>query len=243
MLNHKLQRVLWQVRSILKSGFGFIEPEIGMATCLRGLVRRGFRPACVLDVGAADGDWTRFALRCWPDARFVMLEPLIEHAPMLNALVKRHPNIHWVNAAAGAQAGVQEIGIGRNLLTSSLAYPGHTQRSIPVVTIDNLMSDSTLQHPDLIKLDVQGYEMKVLEGAQTALTNCAAIMLELPFYRFAPTMNLVHEWMAWMAARNFRPYELVDTMRRPLDGAMGQCDILFIREGHALLSSNSWDGG
>jgi FkbM family methyltransferase len=195
-----------------------------------------------VSAGAAYGDWTRFACRCWPDARFLMIEPLIEFADALNVLARQCPNTRWINAAAGAEAGVQEIGIGRNLLTSSLAYPGQTQRAVPVVTIDNLMSDGSLQQPGLMKLDVQGYEIKVLEGAHTATAGCTAVMRELPFYRFAPGMSLVHESIAWMAARGFRPYEIVDTMRRPLDGAMGQCDILFVREAHALLSSNSWDG-
>jgi len=43
-----------------------------------------------------------------------------------------------------------------------------------------------------------------------------------------------------MAERNFIPYEFVDYLRRPLDGAMGQCDILFIRRGHPLISDVGW---
>jgi hypothetical protein len=43
-----------------------------------------------------------------------------------------------------------------------------------------------------------------------------------------------------MRDQGFRPYEVVDVLRRPYDGAMGQCDLLFVRENHWLVSSNLW---
>jgi hypothetical protein len=33
----------------------------------------------------------------------------------------------------------------------------------------------------------------------------------------------------------------VDFLRRPLDGAMGQCDILFVKRDHPLVSNHSWN--
>jgi hypothetical protein len=43
-----------------------------------------------------------------------------------------------------------------------------------------------------------------------------------------------------MSERGFIPYEFVDFLRRPLDGAMGQCDILFIKRNHQLVSNPVW---
>ena len=86
MLNGKLKRGLWWMRAAVTSGFGLIETPIGMRTSMRGLVRRGFRPSSIVDVGAAEGIWTRLALRCWPKAQFVLIEPLVEYSARLNAL-------------------------------------------------------------------------------------------------------------------------------------------------------------
>lgn len=53
-------------------------------------------------------------------------------------------------------------------------------------------------------------------------------------------MILLHESIAWMNEQNFQPYEIVNVLRRSLDNAMGQCDILFIRKDHWLLKSQNW---
>lgn len=46
--------------------------------------------------------------------------------------------------------------------------------------------------------------------------------------------------IAFMSEHGFIHYEFVDFLRRPLDGAMGQCDILFVRSGHPLVSDRRW---
>jgi len=94
--------------------------------------------------------------------------------------------------------------------------------------------------PDMMKLDVQGYELTVLEGARKSLEQCQAVILELPFHRFSQSTNIFHEAIFYMVKRGFRPYEIVDVLRRPLDGAMGQCDLLFVKEDHALFADNRW---
>ena len=54
------------------------------------------------------------------------------------------------------------------------------------------------------------------------------------------TFTSINIGPAWMVEQGFIPYEIVDILRRPLDGAMGQCDILFGRVGHPLLADNRW---
>ena len=56
------------------------------------------------------------------------------------------------------------------------------------------------------------------------------ILLECTFFAFCEDMRTLDVTIAYMSAHNFIPYEFVDYLRRPLDGAMGQCDILFIRK-------------
>src|SRR5262249_500883 len=68
------------------------------------------------------------------------------------------------------------------------------------------------------------------------------ILMECPFFPFCATMSTLDVTVAYMAERGFIPYEFVDFMRRPLDGAMGQCDILFIKKGHRLVQDLRWAG-
>ena len=213
---------------------------IGMDICLRGLALRGYAPATVLDVGAAHGGWTRHALQYWPQARYFLLEPMAERRAELKQLQAEHPNVEFLIAAAGREAGELPFNIHENPYGSSFCYKGKETRAVPVVKLDELVTSGQMPRPALLKLDVQGYELEVLAGARGIMRQADLILLEISFFRFAPTMPLFHEVVAWMVERGFLPYEIVDTLRRPHDNAMGQCDILFARHDHPLLSCNEW---
>lgn len=216
------------------------EPDFGMEATLAGLARRGFHPASVIDVGAAAGLWTELALRHWPDARYLLVEPLHERRAVLDALAGAHPNVRYELAAAGAAAGRLSINVAPDLFGTSFLYEGVEAREVPVVTVDGLVGEGKLAPPNFIKLDVQGYELDVLAGAARAMESCELILMEVRLFRGRPGMPMLHEAIAWMVERGFRPYELVDVLRRPLDGAMAQCDVLFAREGTALLDVEGW---
>jgi FkbM family methyltransferase len=169
-----------------------------------------------------------------------MVEPLEERRASLQSLKEMHPNVDYILAGAADQPGRLTLGVTQGLFDSSFAYGGSEERVVDVATIDGLLHSGRIEQPQFMKLDVQGFEIRVLEGASEAMRNCDAVMIEQPFFRFCESMTLVHESIAWMAARGFLPYEIVDILRRPLDGAMGQCDILFVRQGHKLVQDIRW---
>ncbi|MBD2522594.1 FkbM family methyltransferase [Nostoc sp. FACHB-133] len=213
---------------------------VGMDLCLKGLAQRGYSPQVVLDIGAAQGSWTKLAMQSWPDAGYFMIEPLEERLPPLKVLTNQHSNTKFILAAAGSEPGTLQIGVTQDLDSSSLMYSGIGSREVPIVSIDNLFEQGVIKQPHFIKIDVQGYELNVLSGAKKVLKSSEFILLELQFFRFSSEMILLHESIAWMNEQNFQPYEIVNVLRRPLDNAMGQCDILFIRKDHWLLKSQNW---
>src|SRR3990172_3283842 len=70
---------------------------------LRSMKGRGFSPMVVLDVGAAHGDWPASCQRIFPDARFIMVEPLPDYENELAPLAETG-RIQYVKAAAGRTA-------------------------------------------------------------------------------------------------------------------------------------------
>jgi FkbM family methyltransferase len=214
---------------------------IGLTTCLQGLRRRGYSPQTVLDVGAAEGLWALEVLRTFPAAELFLVEALEERRPALEALRRNHPNLDYEIIGVGPRSAVLSMGITTALDASSFAYVGTAgTRDVAVRPLDSLLESGRFRQPCLLKLDVQGFELQVLDGAQTVLAGCDLAILELNFFRFSPAMPLLHEAIDYMVKRGFRPYEIVDVLRRPLDGAMGQCDLLFCREGHPLLADSAW---
>lgn len=210
---------------------------MSMQDCLSGLASRGYHPQCVFDIGAAEGSWTLLARRFWPSARYHLIEPLEEW----RAALSRIPGVSYSITGVSDRVGAAVLGVSRSAPhISSFAYGAEEAREVRVTTLDALVERGDAPAPDFLKIDVQGYERKVLAGAHRVLSACDAVLLETQFFRFAPDMMLVHEATALMAGLGFCVYEIMDPLRRPLDGAMGQCDILFVRENHPLRSDSRW---
>ena len=215
-------------------------PSIGMAATLNGLKQRGYTPKVVYDIGAADGGWTRQALQYWPESTYVCFEPLSERKKDLDALQASRPEQIIVNACGVGDAdGEMSIGVSDFLWDSSFAYAGSTSRTVSVRRLDSLI-EAGMPLPSFIKIDVQGFEKRVLDGGQEAMRHAELILMECQFFPFCDDMRTLDVTIAYMSSHNFIPYEFVDFLRRPLDGAMGQCDILFVRKGQHLISHNQW---
>lgn len=219
-----------------------MDSDFGMARALRGLSERGYKPDVIYDVGAAEGAWTRLAARIWPNARFVCIEPLEERDAALMQLAQDFPGrVQFLRIGLGSQDAELQLGVSEGLWASSFAYGGVDARTLPVRRLDGLVDEGALPLPSFLKLDVQGFELQVLEGArEKALSNVEFILMECQFFAFCDEMRTLDVTIARLSELGYVPYEFVEFLRRPLDGAMGQCDLLFAKRGQALISNNSW---
>jgi len=94
--------------------------------------------------------------------------------------------------------------------------------------------DSFRLSPDLIKIDVQGYELEVLKGGVETLAKAQAVVVELSLLEINKGCPLLDEALSFMRSHRFVSYDIVELHRRPLDGAMNQVDVLFVPEDSPL---------
>jgi FkbM family methyltransferase len=213
----------------------------GLFPALFGLKQRGFEPNVVLDGGAAVGHWTTQVQSIWPMSRFSMVEALEERRSALDSVSSSLTCETDVFIGGLADInGELEFTVTDFLFDSSFAYDGGKARRVRVYRLDDLVHDGILPQPDLIKLDVQGFELTVLKGAENVLKKTACVLLECNFLKFSDQMPDLTDVIHRMDSYGFMPYEFVDFLRRPLDGAMGQCDILFVRRDHFLVKDRRW---
>ena len=236
-----LQQWGFEIRRTASSGLGHsFNHTFERLKVMRDL---GFVPCTICDVGAADGRWTRECLEVFPESQYFCVEPLDEHQPYLARLNAEHPNISYWQGCLGSRTGKTILNVdgdGSSVLPGHWGNPYGTQREVTVETLDNLVLRGLCAPPDLIKLDVQGYELEVLKGATRALNKTEAIIAEVSFFSFQTGMPLVHEVVKQLAEYGFVVYDMLGLTLRPLDGAVGQADLLFLREEHPLRSSNKW---
>ncbi len=216
-------------------------PLFGMNTALQGLAARGFRPRVIFDIGASNGAWTDLAAPLWPDAHVHCFEPLQQRRAAMQEMIARYPGRITHHAlGVGDADGELSLGVTEDLWASSFAYKGASTQTAPVRALDSLLQEGTIAPPQLVKIDVQGFEQRVIKGGRRTLEACDFILMECAFYPFCAEMQRLDQSIGFMAEAGFAPYEFVDFLRRPVDGAMGQCDILFIRRDHAWMKDTRW---
>ncbi len=147
------------------------------------------------DIGANKGHWTSVLRHMNPGLRHVVLfEPQKKLAQELQQLTL--PNVEKVvyNCGLGEKAGRVVIRGGTasaSVLQPSSEqtyyFPGSVrdeQEDISIEVLDHIYVKDNLPFPDLIKLDVQGYELNVLKGAVKVLAEARYLVIELSLREF-----------------------------------------------------------
>jgi FkbM family methyltransferase len=177
---------------------------------------RGFEPATVIDVGAGRG--TRYLYLAFPDAHHVLLEPLADFEPELRRQVAIRSGEYHLTAV-GNEPGTATINVNPAcLLESSInAVPGAepVAREVPITTLDALVAEHGWQAPFAIKIDTEGFEDRVIEGAAETLRRTQLVIAEVSVGRRFEGGYTFAEFIASMSQRGF---ELCDVLNVAKDG-------------------------
>jgi FkbM family methyltransferase len=213
---------------------------------LRFLHQLGVRPRCILDVGANQASWSALAAKVFPGARFVLIEPQEEMLSHLTAFCASHPSARYVPAGAGAEPGQAIQTIWADLQGSSFLpalndeyLRAGRQRKTPIVTIDSVFAEEEWL-PDIVKLDIQGFELEALKGANRLFGHTECFVLEVALFQFMPGMPDLFEVVEFMHQRGYKFYDICGFVRRPLDGALGQLDVAFAKANGRLCGDARW---
>lgn len=110
----------------------------------------------------------------FPDAQILLVDPLSDHIRLYDHIVDKY-GAQIVMAAAGAKPGkgtfiVYPLLVGLSFYVDKSVPPDQVAvRETQIVTLDGECRQRNLNGPYLIKLDVQGAELNVLEGPGRSL--------------------------------------------------------------------------
>lgn len=214
-----------------------------MGEVLRQLGGLGLRPGTVIDAGVAKE--TPELYEAFPESALLLIEPLKEFEPALQKICASR-NAHYVLAAAGEAAGTAILNVhpdqyGSSLLTEveGAAVDG-VPREVPLVTLDDVCTEKKLAGPYLIKVDVQGAELRVLAGATRILESTEVVILETSLFGFTVGGPQLFDVVKRMKELGFVAYDLYGLHYRPLDGALAQIDLVFVREAGRFRKSHAY---
>lgn len=205
-----------------------------MAAVLDNLKRLGLDPATVIDVGVGYG--THELWEAFPRARLLLIEPIPDRfGGAAQELARRREGAELVAAAAGAEAGSATITVHRAPEMSSVlgAWTGDRDgeaREVPVVRVDDAVRERSLPGPYLLKVDVEGAELAVLDGAESVLAETEVVLLEVRLFELVPGAAQLHDVVPYMRERGFVAYDLFGGALRLSDGALAVTNLAFVRE-------------
>lgn len=177
--------MLGEIRRLARAEGLAVHPLKARAWYLKGYQ---MAPDVLIDVGVENG--TPWFYEAWPKAKLALVDPLEECRERAAKSVKgRDVTFHTV--ALGAAAGVATLqvpetskGTGRALSsllerTDALAksFTSVTNREVPVVPLDDIAKGYSGRIG--LKIDTEGFEGPVLEGARETLKRCEFVILEM----------------------------------------------------------------
>ena len=196
----------------------------------------------VLDVGANSGQYATGLRRSGFRGHIVSCEPVGDaHAKLVRAAA-HDAAWHPERLAIGAEAGEVEVNVAGNSYSSSVlpmlashldAAPesGYVRtEKAPMSTVDALLE--TYGYPPertLLKIDVQGYEWAVLEGAVRTLPRLAAVQVELSLVPLYEGQRLIGDVTDLLERNGLALWGLEQGFTDPATGRMLQCDGVFVR--------------
>ena len=179
----------------------------------------------VIDVGV---QYETVELRLlFKDIKQLLVEPIVEYNEIMAKNYHRAGvDFEIVNVAASNQNGEFYLEtssiVGSGKITharSTNKTEGPNVRAIPARTLDSLIAERNLPKPYLLKIDVDGAELSILQGAGLALQDCSVVIVEVQ-------MRNLLERTAELTKAGFQIFDVCDLCY--YDAQLSQMDLVFI---------------
>jgi FkbM family methyltransferase len=230
---------------LLDAGPEGLEP--GTRRVLSKLLRPGMT---FVDVGAHVGLLTLAGARAvGPSGKILAVEPVPLCFELLNRALAINGLAHRVEAkcqAAGARRERCKLFVGSVLGHSSLirgqalSVPGITEIEVDVVPLDDLVPRG--ERVDLVKIDVEGAELAVLEGMAGIIADNPELVIIAEFgpSHLKETHTSPEAWLSAFCSRGFEPFAIDELSAECRPATLRQLahvdsvNILFVRSGSSI---------
>jgi FkbM family methyltransferase len=221
----------------------FAWPKFSLSSyrILSALKRQGIKPKMIIDVGANVGQFAVAASKLFPGVIVHAFEPNPDCIMTFQKNISSLPNVTVYPFALGDRLGEDVFNVNLYSHSSSIlplaenhrrAFPDAIQVDaihVAVSTLDNEFKGACLMSPVLLKLDVQGYESRVLLGAGGVLKKIDYVILETSFKRMYEGEVLFMDIVRLMEEFSFSFICPLAILRDPETEEIIQMDVLFQR--------------
>lgn len=197
----------------------------------------------IFDVGANSGQYALQTFDLNFKGQIISFEPVKSTFQSLELKTKKNANWQAYNFGLGNKNEQLEINLSQNTFSSSLLdiLPSHVKSApdsktvgIETVTIKKLDSifNDFVNKKDvvLLKIDVQGFEKKVLEGAEESLNKIHGIQIEMSIEELYKEEVLFLDMITYLKSLGFNLHSLENGFYNEETGKLLQVDGLFFKK-------------
>lgn len=195
----------------------------------------------VLDVGSNEGQFIEYFIKILPDSNYYCFEPLSKTFEVLHNKFNTNKKVKLFNFGLGDKELTTFIHHNDFSPSSSIlemndlhkeAFPltrNTTKEEVKIKRLDDLLTDLRIEQNILLKIDVQGYEMNVLQGSEKSLSKIEMIIVETSFNELYKNQPLFEEIYNFLVKRKFLFRGVLDQVYDQRDGKILQADAIFIK--------------
>ena len=212
-------------------------PPRGFANFFKYIIRTGFQPKTVFDVGVGNG--TPWLYEAFPKVHFVLIEPQMEFETSLKRICKQMDAEYHLVGAGETESDLPLYRLSNSPTGSSFLPPSEQAKNIwgtfnqseektHIVQLDTYKDQLD---PFLLKIDTEGYELKVLQGAARILAKTDLVLMEVAIAeRQVGEADLIEIGMC-MKKNGFRLIDIPMLTQQSVHGPLLYVDVAFARIG------------
>jgi FkbM family methyltransferase len=202
----------------------------------------GFNPTFIVDIGANTGTWTREFISFFANTKVLMIEPQEWLVPHFQDILCG--NIFYLPCGVSNKNDILKFTLHERDDSCSFIYSeeeakkmGLEQKEIPVKTLNSIIAEGNFPVPDIIKIDAEGFDLEVIEGASDFYGKTEIFLVEASVcnnvYR-----NTVAKIISKMDECGYLMYEITD-MNRPFEESpiLWLIEIAFVKKDGYIMKA------
>ncbi len=229
-------------KALKRTGRQIIEyPEASLKR--HALILKSQQIDTILDIGANTGQYAALMRELGYGKKIISFEPMSAAFEELSENASKDALWSAMNYALGDQTGKTKINVSGNSYSSSILnmLPSHEesapaskyvkQEDIEIKRLDDVFDDICDSDAKvMMKVDTQGFEKSVLDGASHSLGKVNVIELEMSLVPLYENGLLYKEMIAFIEGSGFELFSLEHVFSNPTTGQLLQVDGVFVRK-------------
>tara|TARA_B100001123_G_scaffold409357_1_gene503416 strand:+ start:374 stop:1129 length:756 start_codon:yes stop_codon:yes gene_type:complete len=204
------------------------------------LKTKGFTPKYIIDVGCGYGQWTKKLFKFYPSSNYLLFDADKNNKKKLDILKKNNNMLDYKICLLSNDNKTYKfynMGYGSSIFEEQTSHKREVEEIISTTLDEEIPAELKKYSNNLIKLDVQGAELMILDGLKDSINLFEVIILEVSLHNYNKNSPLFNDVIKYMNDKNFKLYDLFDLKRLGSnDSFLVQFDCVFARNNSELLN-------